>query len=108
MKVLGDRAPKDVTLKNQMEIYYRRYGKYRNRRTRNFKLMQGTLVRIANKRDPFTKAFVAGFSEEIYVIDAQIPHYPRGKYRLRDLLGNRIAYTYYEEELTEVRMPDYQ
>ncbi len=108
MAVLGGRAPKDVTLKNQMDIYYRRYGKYRNRKTRNFKFLPGTYVRLANKRDPFAKAFLPGFSEEVYVIDAQIPHYPKGKYRLKDLLGNQIAYTYYEEELTEVRIPEHQ
>ncbi len=108
LKSLNGIAPKDVKPENQMEIYEKRYGKYRNKKNTNFKFPLGSYVCLAKKWEAFTKGFWPGYSDEIYVIDGHVPHYPREKYRLTDLLGNRISGTYYAEELTAVLNPDTQ
>ncbi len=94
LKSLGGFAPKDVKPENQMQIYYKRYGKYRNKQNFNFKFKLGSYVHLAKKRDTFTKSFWPGFSDEIYVIEGHMPHYPREKYKLKDLLDNRISRTF--------------
>ncbi len=108
LKSLGKIAPKDVKPENQMEVYYNRYSKYRNKKNVNIKFKADSYVRLAKKMETFTKGFWPGYSDEIYVIDGCVPHYPREKYKLRDLLGNRISGTFYSEELTTVLNPEEQ
>ncbi len=109
LKSLGGFSPKAVKPQNQMEIYQKRYGKYQNKKNTDFKFPLNSYVCLVKKQEgAFVKGFWPGYSDEIYVIDGHIPHYPREKYRLSNLLGNHISNTFYAEELTALLNPDTQ
>ncbi|MCP4606385.1 MAG: hypothetical protein GY847_38740 [Proteobacteria bacterium] len=109
LKSLGGISPKDVNYQNQAEVYEAQLGKYRirrrngkNRQKADFKFAIGDRVRLAHKKDCFTKGYVPSYSEEIYVIRDRKPVFPQPLYKLSDSLANPITGRYYAEELFKV------
>ncbi len=102
MASLNGLAPKDITPENQTAVYFKKFAKFRNKKNTDFKFALGSKVRLVKTKESFTKSYWPGFSGEVYIIDGLIPHFPREKYRLKDLVGNQIKGTFYSEELTQV------
>ena len=97
-------APAKVNLDNQHDIWERLYGQVSKGIIR-FKFSPGKVVRITHIKSIFTKEAVEGWGQELFVIDKQIPRQPP-VYTVKDLNGEPIKGTFYEQELQLVEKPE--
>ena len=99
------RAPNDVNKRNESLVWITLYekrlrGKYKLKE--KFKI--GDTVRISVKKDSFQKAYLQGWSEEIFVI-RKILHGNPITYKLKDQAGEDLKGMFYEAELQKVIEP---
>ena len=91
--------PKDITVKNEREVYERVYLPIELKREKQpvvFKFKKGDKVRISSRRGVFEKGYTPQFSHEVFVVAAALPTHPP-RYRLKDLNGEVVLGSYYEE-----------
>ena len=63
-------------------------------------LKTGDFVRIVHTKGPFKKGYYAQWTEEVFVIEKYVPR--TGVYYIKDLQGELIDGTFYEDELIKV------
>ena len=102
-------APKDVTEENSYALYERVYMPIvikQNNSDIKYKFSVGDNVRISYEKMPFTRGYKQHFSEEIYEVAYRIPSHPP-RYKLKDLNGEEIKGSFYEQQMQKVlRDPD--
>ena len=96
-------APVEVTPENEDSVRARLYPVIP--KTLRWKFNVGDKVRISMRRLPFQKGYVGNWSEETFLVRAQMPTVPV-TYRLTDLSGEDIKGTFYSDELQLVVKPD--
>jgi hypothetical protein len=96
-------APTEVTVQNEPRVAQRLY-KEPSLMTRKPRLRVGDSVRIAKTRHVFAKGYKASWGGELFKIDSVIEKREIPVYRLTDAAGENIAGTFYEHELTRVRL----
>lgn len=96
-------APIKVSSKNRDQIFSHMYKRLITKPRPPPKLSPGDLVRISHKRVVFSKAYLPGYSEEIFKVKAIVPTYPIFTYKLSDLKDNDLESSYTESELSVVK-----
>lgn len=91
--------PVDVSMDNKNQVWETLYAASGPKH--KFKFQVGDHVRITKEKHVFQKGYLPNFTEEIFVIDEQVPRSPP-VYRLKDLNGDSIAGIFYEQELSKV------
>ena len=93
--------------KNESIVFLKLYGDVRSKGVRapegKFKI--GDLVRISKyKRKVFDKGYTPNWTEEIFIVDV-IQHTNPITYKLKDLSGDEIQGSFYEQELLKTELP---
>jgi len=96
-------APADVDATNEDLVRSRLYPV--KPKSYKWRYNVGDNVRITMRRQPFQKGYVAGWSTEIFVVDALLPTVPV-TYRLKDLAGDVIKGRFYGPEIQKVVKAD--
>ena len=97
-------SPQKVTPQKEPEVWDRLYKK-RLRTWVRPKLRVGDQVRLNEKRRPFKKGYLPGWTEEIFVVaDAQAG--PVATYKLNEYDGTPLKGTFYEQDVQKVTVPD--
>lgn len=89
--------PVDVSMANEDQIRQRLKGVQAGKTRYQYSV--GDNVRIAKEKTLFKKGYMPNFTEEIFVVDSQIPRQPVPVYRIRDLKGQEIEGIFYPAEL---------
>ena len=84
-------APKDVTLKNEKQVWNTLYGK--KKKVRKPTLKKGDSVRLNKIHRPFQKGYLPGLTEEVFIVDKVIS-FPA--YKIKEWDGTPIEGTFYE------------
>ena len=97
-------SPQKVTPQKEPAVWDRLYKK-RLRTWVRPKLRVGDQVRLNEKRRPFKKGYLPGWTEEIFVVaDAQAG--PVATYKLNEYDGTPLKGTFYEQDVQKVTVPD--
>lgn len=97
--------PSAVDSKNQEDVWFRLYESSPPAR-RAPRLRRGDHARISKARGAFERGYTPNWSEEVFVVDKVMTDVTPCVYALRDLAGEDIAGTFYEQELQLVDKPD--
>ena len=96
------RAPIEVTIDNEREVWNTLYGKMRNTKKKTYVFQVGDTVRVSKQKLTFEKGYETNWSEELFVVTECIPRDPP-VYRINDLLDEPIQGIFYAKELQKVR-----
>lgn len=94
-------APSQVTKDNDLDLYMRVYMPYVNKTAKKqpqFSFNIGDTVRVAYKKETFSRSYNEQFSEELFTVTHRIPSTPP-RYILVDGLGDKIQGSFYGKEL---------
>ena len=91
--------PAEVTTENEKKVWHTLYDHVK------YKFKIGDQVRISKMKRTFEKGYLPNFSKEIFIISKQIPRDPP-VYKLKDLDGEELKGTFYEQELQKVIKED--
>ena len=92
---------------NEMKVLRNTIDKTRPRPARKARLKKGDKVRISRVKSTFEKGYLANWSEELYIVDKVQKTIPV-TYKLKDLLGEEIEGSFYEEELQKSQQEVYR
>jgi hypothetical protein len=95
--------PSDVDKRNEQALLESAFSHIKIAGKRNF--MVGDTVRISKQKSEFTKGFTPNWSTELFQVDDIKISNPT-VYYLKDTSGNRIAGTFYAEELQRTKHKD--
>jgi hypothetical protein len=101
-------APVSVNEKNIKEVWNNLYGHTfadRAKAKKVFKYKLGDFVRLSHYRHPLAKGYEEGWTEEIFVVSKQSPRVPV-VYKVKDLNGEEIIGSFYEQELQKIEPPE--
>ena len=96
-------APKDVTLKNERAVWGRLYGRRLRANKSKPKFKVGDRVRLNKKHHLFKKAYLQGWTEEVFLVHRVI----RGVvpvYKIREWDETPVEGTFYEQDLQKVSL----
>jgi hypothetical protein len=96
-------TPSNVSLENEALIRKRLYGTKKPRAKWKFKVNEH--VRISKTRLAFKKGYLPSWSEEIFIVSAQIPTDPV-TYEVVDSNGEKLKGKFYEPELQKIVKED--
>ena len=92
-------APLDVNATNEEQVWNRLYkARFRPRRVKKPTLKVGDKVRLQKKHRPFKKAYLPGWTEEVFSVSA-IKKGPLPLYKVVEWDGTPIEGTFYEQDL---------
>ena len=94
-------APKEVTLKNEKQVWKTLYGK--PPKIRKPTLKKGDKVRLNKIHRPFAKGYLPGWTEEVFLVEKVKP-FPA--YKITEWDGTPVDGTFYEEDLQKVYTDD--
>ena len=97
-------APKDVTVKNEAEVWQRMYGQVTKPRRRG-RLKAGNKVRLSERVKTFKKGYLPQLAEEVFRIQRVIQG-PVLMYKVEKFDGMPIKGTFYTEDLQKVTVDD--
>lgn len=100
-------APSNVNDSNILEVWNNLYKKKKKFKMAKPKFSIGNMVRISKEKMIFTKGYEQKWSTEIFKIK-KVLNRERFVYVLEDLTDEEIQGTFYEPELTRVRVKDSQ
>src|SRR6266516_6069229 len=92
---------------NEMKVLRNTINKTRPRPICKPRLKKGDKVRISRVKSTFEKGYLANWSEELYSVDEVQKTIPV-TYKLKDLLGEEIEGSFYEEELQKSQQKVYR
>ena len=98
-------APHRVTPKTVPEVWDRLYGQRLEQKTPSPKCQVGDFVRLNKKHRPFKKGYLAGWTEEVFVV-THVRRHPVVTYRLSEWDGTPIKGTFYEPDVQKVQVSD--
>lgn len=96
------RAPNTVTAENQEEVWQTLYGQAE---LKTPKLKIGDTVRLSMTRMRFRKGYLPGWTDEIFQV-AQVLNTNPPNYKIKDLKGEILEGSFYEEELQKIYKDD--
>ena len=96
--------PAEVTTENEKKVWHTLYDHDAVKNVK-YKFKIGDQVRISKMKRTFEKGYLPNFSKEIFIISKQIPRDPP-VYKLKDLDGEELKGTFYEQELQKVIKED--
>ena len=96
-------APDQVTWKNEKAVWKRLYVKPRKKRKPTLKV--GDRVRLNKIYRTFQKAYLPGWTEEVFVVHRVIPG-SVPTYKIREWDQSPVEGTFYEEDLQKVNVSD--
>lgn len=96
------RTPVSINASNADEVFSHMYKRLIIKKRPEPKYSVNDLVRISTKRLVFTKAFLPGYSEEVFRIKAIVPSYPVFSYKLESLKGESVQSSFVDAELSKV------
>lgn len=96
-------CPAEVNPGNILQVWKNLYSKKIEEKPPKFCV--GQHVRVSKSAHIFDKGYLPNFSDEIFVIENVIPRNPT-IYKLKDLMGEDIDGSFYENELQEVALND--
>ena len=104
---LNNTAPKDVTKKNEADLWAYMYLKKpptsrQKRRTSPFKFKMGDLVRISYLKHPFRRAYQQQYTGEVFKIAKRYRRQGLPLYNLNDWNDQPIIGQFYDAELNKV------
>ena len=91
-------APNSVTSQNQEQVWH---NLYEEQPPKTPKLKENDLVRISMVRMQFRKSYLPGWTEELFQIAKAFSGDPP-YYQVKDLSGDILKGTFYEEELQQI------
>ena len=97
-------APKDVTVKNEAEVWQRLYGQVTKTRRRG-RLKAGDKVRLSKRVKTFKKGYLPQWTEEVFRIQRVIQG-PVLMYKVEEFGGTPVKGTFYAEDLQKVTVDD--
>ena len=97
-------APKDVTVKNEAEVWQRLYGQVTKTRRRG-RLKAGDKVRLSERVKTFKKGYLPQWTEEVFRIQRVIQG-PVLMYKVEEFYGTPVKGTFYAEDLQKVTVDD--
>lgn len=87
------------------DIFLERYAKVENLR-KDPKYKVGDTVRVWAKRTAFWRGYYEDFTREYFKIDQVLTNLPVPRYKLKDILGEEISGSFFEDELILFNPPD--
>ena len=97
-------VPKDVTVKNEAEVWQRLYGQVTKTRRRG-RLKAGDKVRLSERVKTFKKGYLPQWTEEVFRIQRVIQG-PVLMYKVEEFDGTPVKGTFYAEDLQKVTVDD--
>ena len=94
-------APIDVTPDNEQAVWNHVYGKRLRPSKKKPLLQKGDRVRLNKKHRPFKKGYLAGWTEEVFVI-RHVRQNPLPTYKVNEWDGTPIKGSFYAEDLQKV------
>ena len=99
--------PVNVNESNEHDIWYRLYGtKEKDRKVKKPRCNVGDKVRLNKKFRPFKKAYLPGWTEEVFLVKQIYTKTPVVTYKLTEWDGTPIKGTFYEEDVQKVNVTD--
>lgn len=96
--------PREVTSGNTRQVFENLYGTFPiENKPQRFKFKEGDTVRISKYRGIFDKKYEQSFTDEYFIIHELQPRDPP-MYKLRDLNGEILNGSFYEQELQKVKI----
>jgi hypothetical protein len=86
-------------------LYYKKYQKMANTAPTKPKFKIGDIVRISRVKDTFEKGFIDNWSKETFLISKVLNTFPI-TYNIKEMDGEPINGSYYEQELLKTESPD--
>ena len=96
-------SPQTVNKRNQKKIWEKLYGKYFKKKYKNPKLKIGDLVRLSKLRKTFGKAYLKGWTDEVFSIH-EVKYTRPITYTIIDSSGDILKGSFYETELNKIRL----
>ncbi len=93
--------PSDVNINNQEIVFLNLYKNILNEPTK-IKFDVSDDVRIQKLKTPFDKGFTSNWRNELFKIEKIIHSLPHPRYQIKDLKGENIVGSFYQEELQKV------
>ena len=101
-------TPVEASMKeNEMNVLQNILHKTRQIPIRKARLKNGDRVRISRWKAVFEKGYLPNWSEQLYIVDKVQKTIPV-TYKLKDLLGEEIEGSFYEEELQKSHQEDFR
>ena len=97
-------APKDVTERNEQQVWQRLDGKKVWGRARPH-LKVGQKARLSQKHHPLKKVFLPGWAEEVFIVNRMVPG-PVTTSQVTEWDGTPMEGQFYEEDLPPVLVPE--
>ena len=97
-------ASNDVTDLNEAQVWQRLYGKKLCGRAQP-RLKVGQKVQLSQKHPPFKKAYLPGWTEEVFVMQHLVPGLVT-TYQVKEWDGMLVKGQFYKEDLQPVTVPD--
>ena len=97
-------APNEVTTRNQSKVYnflYSGKGRYGKIKRTRMIFQVGDKVRITREKYTFEKGYETNWSTEIFIVSKRLGGIPP-RYEIKDLNGEEIEGSFYNEELQRV------
>lgn len=99
-------APQQVTVNNKDEVWHRLYDKrLRKPKNQRVEFKVNDRVRLNKKHRPFKKGYLAGWTEEVFVV-REVRRGPVPTFKIEELEGTPIQGTFYKQDLQRVTVPD--
>ena len=103
-------APKKVTKKDEVRLWklqYRSKPKTVTKANRRFAFKKGDTVRISHLRRPFDREYDERWTMEYFVVDKRGKKQEIAYYVLKDIMGDPVQGTFYQSELSRVKVTDH-
>ena len=97
-------APKDVTVKNEAEVWQRLYGQVTKTRRRG-RLKAGDKVRLSERVKTFKKGYLPQWTEKVFRIQCVIQG-PVLMYKVEEFDGTSVKGTFCTKDLQKVTVDD--
>lgn len=92
--------PAYVTAEHELQLWNKMYKK--THPPSMLKFTAGTQVRLSKLKWPFEKGYLPNWTDEVFIIDKCIKMSPKPLYKLKDVDGEEVRGSFYEDELQEV------
>jgi transposase InsO family protein len=97
-------APNKVTGDYEKMLWNKMYGSNTNTISNStlFKFDMGAQVRLSKLKWNFEKGYLPNWTDEVFIIEKRYLTHPKRVYKLKDIQGEVVSGTFYEDELQEV------
>ena len=97
--------PSHVSHKNEKQVWNKLYADRLQQPKKTPQCQIGDKVRLNKKHRPFKKAYLPGWTEEVFLVQ-KVKTHPLVTYKLTEWDGTPIKGTFYEQDVQKVVVPD--